>query len=285
MITKTLLADGSITVVDCRCDADTAAKPYAELHGAHSVSYVRKGSFGYSSRGRVCELVAGSTLLGRAGDEYVCTHDHAFGDQCLSFQFAPELAEALDDRAATWRVGAVPPLPELAPLGELAQSAADGRSDVGLDEAGMLFAARVLAILGADPRRSAAPRDASPRERRRAVAAALWIEANAHEAIDLGRVAKEVGLSRFHFLRLFARVLGVTPHQHLVRSRLRRAARLLAGGDCTVTEAAFEAGFGDLSNFIRTFRRAAGVSPSGFRRMARGERNILQDRIAMPALG
>jgi AraC family transcriptional regulator len=282
MITKTLLADGAITVLDCRCDAGPSAKPSAELHGAHSISFVRRGSFGYSARGRSCELVAGSTLLGRAGDEYVCTHDHACGDECLSFQFAPEMAEALDDRAATWRTGAVPPLPELAALGELAQSAAEGRSDVGLDEAGMLFAARVLAILGAAPRRAAT--DASSRERRRAVEAALWIEANAGEAIDLRRVASQAGLSRFHFLRLFARVLGVTPHQHLVRSRLRRAARLLAGGGCTVTETAFEAGFGDLSNFIRTFRRAAGVSPSAFRRMAkRGGRNILQDRIARPA--
>jgi AraC-like DNA-binding protein len=284
MNTKTLLADGSITAVDCRCDAGVAAKPSAERHGAHSVSYVRRGSFGYSARGRTCELVAGSTLVGRAGDEYVCTHDHACGDECLSFQLAPELAEALDGRAAAWRVGAVPPLPEIVAFGELAQSAAEGRSDVGLDEAGMLYAARVLAVAGAAPR-TPAP-DAGARERRRAVEAALWIEANAHEAIDLGRVAGQVGLSRFHFLRLFARVLGVTPHQHLVRARLRRAARLLAGGGAgTVTDAAFEAGFGDLSNFIRTFRRAVGVSPSAFRRMAKGDRNILQARIAAPVLG
>ena len=121
MITTTVLADASMAAVDCVCPAGVPAEPRTESHGACSVSFVRKGSFGYASRGRSCELVAGSTLVGRAGDEYVCTHEHhARGDECLSFQFAPELAEALDDRPATWRAGALPPLPGLAVLGELA---------------------------------------------------------------------------------------------------------------------------------------------------------------------
>ena len=88
--------------------------------------------------------------------------------------------------------------------------------------------------------------------------------------------AAEAGLSPFHFLRLFSRVLGVTPHQYLVRSRLRRAARLLADGVPSVTDVAFEVGFGDLSNFVRTFHRAAGVSPGRFRRAAKGDRKIFR---------
>ncbi|HEX9602943.1 MAG TPA: helix-turn-helix domain-containing protein [Myxococcales bacterium] len=56
-----------------------------------------------------------------------------------------------------------------------------------------------------------------------------------------------------------------TPHQYLVGARLRRAARLLLTTSLPVTEVALEAGFGDLSNFIRTFRRAAGRSPRAFR--------------------
>jgi AraC-like DNA-binding protein len=75
-------------------------------------------------------------------------------------------------------------------------------------------------------------------------------------------------------------VLGVTPHQYLVRSRLRHAARLLADDARSITEIAFGVGFGDLSNFVRTFHRAAGVSPRAFRKAARGDRKILQERIA-----
>ena len=89
-------------------------------------------------------------------------------------------------------------------------------------------------------------------------------------------------MSPYHFLRLFSRVLGVTPHQYLVRSRLRHAARLLADDSRPITEVAFEVGFGDLSNFVRTFRRAAGVSPRRFRQAAKGDRKIYQDRLARP---
>lgn len=113
----------------------------------------------------------------------------------------------------------------------------------------------------------------------------LWIDAHAHEPIDLESAAREVGLSSFHFLRLFANVLGVTPHQYLVRSRLRRAARLLADDTRAITDIAFDVGFGDVSNFVRTFHRAAGVSPRTFRRAAKGDRKILQDRLAPRSLG
>ena len=163
-------------------------------------------------------------------------------------------------------------------LGELAQAASEGASDVGVDEVGLCFAARFVAVVAGRP---AAGRATAERDRRRAVDAALWIDAHSHEEIDLERAAREAGLSAFHFLRLFGRVLGVTPHQYLVRSRLRRAARLLADDARSITDVAFGVGFGDLSNFVRTFHRAAGVSPRAFRRAAKGDRKILQDRLAV----
>jgi AraC-like DNA-binding protein len=167
-------------------------------------------------------------------------------------------------------------------LGELAQAAAEGRSDVGLDEVGMLLAARLVEVVsGRAPR----PLVARARDRRRAVDAALWMDGHSHEPIDLDRVAREVGVSAFHFLRVFANVLGVTPHQYLVGARLRHAARLLTDDARSITDVAFDVGFGDLSNFVRTFRRAAGVSPRRFRQAAKGERKILQDRLAAPSLG
>ena len=98
-------------------------------------------------------------------------------------------------------------------------------------------------------------------------------------------MASEAGLSPFHFLRIFASVLGVTPHQYLVRCRLRRAASLLAGDARSITDVALDVGFGDVSNFVRTFHRAAGVSPGRFRRAARGDRKILQDRLAARPVG
>jgi AraC-like DNA-binding protein len=278
MLTTSVLRRGSISVFDYRCSAGPSDKPFVELHRGHSISYVRAGTFGYRSRGKSFELVAGSILVGHAGDEYLCTHDHVCGgDECLSFHLAPETVETIGDRTEVWRTGGVPPLPELVVLGELAQAAAEGNSDIGLDEVGMLFAARFVETVSVRQRR---PPEAGARDRRRAVEAALWMDVHSNEPIDLESAAAQVGLSAFHFLRLFADVVGVTPHQYLVRCRLRRAARLLAEVDRAITDIAFDVGFGDLSNFVRTFHRAAGVSPRSFRRAAKGDRKILQDRLA-----
>ncbi|HET9451963.1 MAG TPA: helix-turn-helix transcriptional regulator [Aggregicoccus sp.] len=270
----------SVSVLDYRCDARPGDGPSAERHSRFSVSYVRRGSFGYHSRGASHELVAGATLAGHAGDEYGCTHEHHLaGDECLSFQFSDELADSLGATAAAWRVGALPPLPGLMVLGELAQQTADGHTELGLDEVALAFAARFVGT--ASGRREPAPRVCA-RDRRRAVEAALFLDAQSREPLTLEDTAAQLGLSAFHFLRLFRAVLGVTPHQYLVRARLRHAARLLATG-APITVIAYDVGFGDLSNFVRTFHRAAGVSPRAFRNASRGDRKILQERMASHA--
>ncbi len=278
-----LFSDSRLCVVDCRCTSGPLDKPFTETHRRHSLSYVRKGSFGCHCRGRRFDLVAGSLFVGHPGDEYVCTHEHPLGgDECLSFQFEPELVEHLGGDAAAWRCGSVPPLPALVVLGELAQATARGRADVALDELGMLIGARFVGLSGA---RRSSPRAASPGDRRRALRAAQWIEAHAAEAVDLAGAAAEAGLSKFHFLRVFTRVFAVTPHQHLIRCRLRRATRLLAESSMPVTDVALETGFADLSNFVRTFARAAGMPPLGLRRLAKserdGERARLQRQMAL----
>jgi AraC-like DNA-binding protein len=278
MASTTLLQRPTISVSDFRCDAVPGDAPFSEQHRCHSISYVRKGSFGYQTRGCSYELVAGSVLVGHPGSEFICHHDHVCGDECLSFFLEPELVEAIGDRTEAWQVGCVPPLPELMVFGELAQAAAEGRSDIGLDEIGQLFAGRFVEMVSG---KTARPVTASHQDRRRAVEAALWIDAYSHREIGLEAAAGQAGISPFHFLRLFSAVLGVTPHQYLVRSRLRHGARLLADDDRPITDVAYDVGFGDLSNFVRTFHRAAGVSPLKFRKASRGDRKIFQERLAL----
>jgi AraC-like DNA-binding protein len=262
----TVLKQGALTVADYRCRLGSAERPFTELHGCPSVSYVRAGTFGYRSRGRSFELVAGSVLVGNTGDEFVCTHDHrGGGDECLSFQLTPELVEVLGDHPQSWQRVALPPLPELMVQAELCQACSDGESDVGLDEAGLLFVSRFLQL---SANRELEPPDTRPLLRRRVVDSALWIDENFASDIDLASLSRQAGMSAFHFLRTFARVLGVTPHQYLVRCRLRQAARRLGCGEASVTQIALDVGFRDLSNFVRTFHRAAGLSPRRFRALA-----------------
>ena len=270
-----VFSSSDISVVDYRCTLGPGDRPFPEVHRCFSLAYVRKGSFGCRTKGKTFELVAGSILVGHPGNEYTCSHEHhVCGDECLSFQFSPEVVEPLRATKA-WRVGAVPPLAALVVVGELAQAAVEKKSDLSVDEAGMILAARFAAASG-----QSNGGELSARERRRAVEAAMWINEHAHEAIDLARTARVSGRSPFHFLRSFAKTIGVTPHQYLVRCRLQRAARLLAERERAITDVAFDCGFNDLSNFIRTFRRAAGVSPRAFRRASKGDRKKVQERLA-----
>jgi AraC-like DNA-binding protein len=252
-----LLEGGSLSVYRYRCTAGPDDKPYAEVHPCHSISYVRSGSFGCVTLGAEHEMVAGSVMIGRPGQEYMATHEHhGCGDECLSVKLAPGTADLLNlDKC---ELAALAPLPELMVLGELALAAAGG-----LDEAAMLFVERVVGI--ASGKRAGLVR-ASARERRRAVETALWLEANLAEPVGLEDAARQAGFSPFHVLRLFRNVIGVTPHQYLLRVRLREAARLLADPGRPITEIALDVGFADLSNFVRTFRRAAGMPPGAFRK-------------------
>lgn len=233
-----------------------------------------RGSFGYRWGGRSFELVAGSVLVGYPGDEYVCTHEHhAAGDECLCFQYTREVIDEIADEAK-WRVGALPPLAELMVLGEWAQSVASANDDVGLDELGMMLGSRFAQVATGKITAAAKP---LARDRRRAVETALWIDANAQSDIDLAAAAKIAGLSSYHFLRIFTAVVGLTPHQYLVRTRLRNAAKLLVESERQISDIALEVGFNDVSNFVRTFGRAAGASPRAFRHAVRSNRNFLQE--------
>ncbi|MBU8900889.1 AraC family transcriptional regulator [Corallococcus sp. M34] len=279
MQVSTVLKLESLRISDCRCSAGPDDAPFTEMHRNFSVAYVRRGTFSYQTQGESFELVSGSLLVGSPGDEYRCAHEHTRGDECLSFHLAPTLLDEMGIRPEVWQAGGVPPLPEMMVLGELAQATAEKRSDVGMDEVGMVFASRFAEVTSGRVHKAPSARAL---DRRRVVEAALWMDTHSHEPIDLETTALEVGLSAFHFLRLFSKVVGVTPHQYLLRSRLRHAARLLADDTRTITDVAFDVGFGDLSNFVRTFHRAAGVSPGRFRQTARGERKLLQERLTLP---
>src|SRR5579859_4359645 len=247
MPATTVLRRAHVTVVDYRCTIGPAdGPPQTEVHRTFSLSYVRKGTFGYHMGRKSFELVPGSILIGHPNFEYTATHEHAYGDECLSFHFSPELVDATGGSADLWQKGALPPVPELLVLGELAQAAVEGRSDVGPDEPGILLAAAFVDVVSG---RARSQRPPTVHDRRRAVRAAQWLDAHSSEDVDLDDAANESGLSRFHFLRVFSSVLGVTPHQFLLRARLRHAARLLASDFRPITDVAFDVGFGDLSNF------------------------------------
>jgi AraC-like DNA-binding protein len=87
--------------------------------------------------------------------------------------------------------------------------------------------------------------------------------------LSIQDVARQAGMSPFHFIRRFEGVFGLTPHQFRMQSRLDRAKLLLAGGQHSVTEVCFECGFASLGSFSDLFARRVGAAPSAYRRRAR----------------
>ena len=89
------------------------------------------------------------------------------------------------------------------------------------------------------------------------------------EPIALADAAAEAEMSAWHFLRLFRRTFGETPHQFLTRLRIDRAKDLLTVSGRSVTDICFDVGFSSLGSFSTLFARRVGASPIAFRRRVR----------------
>jgi AraC family transcriptional regulator len=105
-------------------------------------------------------------------------------------------------------------------------------------------------------------------QQRRIQRAVALVEAKFTDRLSCEEMARAACLSRFHFSRLFSRLMGFSPHEYLVRYRLEHAQKLLSSPEeeRSLADVAAECGFADQAHLARRFRRAYGVSPSAFRR-------------------
>ena len=83
--------------------------------------------------------------------------------------------------------------------------------------------------------------------------------------VALRVVAKEVGMSYFHFSRAFKQSIGMSPTNFIAERRIERAKRLLQETELPISEIALRAGFSSQSHFTTSFRRVAGATPKAFR--------------------
>ncbi len=100
---------------------------------------------------------------------------------------------------------------------------------------------------------------------RRIVQAKVYIDRHYMEAIDLDSIADEALFSKFHFIRLFKKSYGKTPHQYLTSVRLLQAMLMLQTG-APVIEVCFSVGFESVSSFTGLFKYSVGVTPAAYRR-------------------
>jgi AraC family transcriptional regulator len=247
------------------CSAGPDDRSVEERHNGYSIAAVIEGCFTYRAGKEASLLYPGALLLGNSRACYACRHDHSVGDRCISFSFDEDAFNEIAVSSGARKGFRRPMLPashRLAPLFAAIESLSWDASPLRAEEIGVAVAETAVADLEGGVRTAPAP---VGWEARRITDTLRLIEERPEEATDLAKLARIAGLSRHHFLRVFRRSVGMTPHQYLLRVRMARAARKLVRSREPVISIALDSGFGDLSTFNARFRATFGMTPTRYR--------------------
>ena len=271
-VLRTIAEGSGWCIAEYTCRAGPGDPRVEERHGSFTIAAVMEGTFRYRGETGTALLHPGAFLLGNVGASFECGHDHSRGDHCLAFHVEPDYFAELaafsggktEFRFKTAMLGAssatVPWLARTSALLDEADALALGEATAEL------FALTIGALSGY----ISAPQRISANDERRISRVFHLLESGFSESITLDQLAAAASMSKYHFLRSFRRIVGMTPYRYLLGLRLRHAAVRLAQSSAPVSAIAFDTGFGDLSTFNARFRRHFGASPSHYRTQLRG---------------
>lgn len=235
--------------------------PERERAAGHAVNFVEAGSFRVRTTGQWHEIARHSVFVTTPGLEFSCAHheDHP-ADCCFSVSYSEQAVESARS-SVTFGSSPVRPLTNRQAFLQLAL----GHCGPGDEARGEALAGALLWSLSAGNARHALFKP----ERlawyaARVDRAKATIEARYAEPLSLTTLARDSGMSVFHFARVFAELEGRPPHRVLADVRLAHACARLRDG-AGVTDTCFAVGFGSLSHFVTTFRRRYGSRPSDMR--------------------
>ena len=264
---RTLATGDGWSVHEVVCNAGPSDRPFEERHEGFSVSAVIDGSFTYRSDAGRGLLYPGALLLGNSGACFECGHAHGVGDRCISLNVRDDLFGEIAAAAAStsrfrFSAPSLPPSPKALPVVALMEALSLRAPALRREELVLGLIERVVAATADQKRIAAAP---AALEARRVVEAIRLVESDAARPVRLQDLAASAGMSKYHFLRVFRRLTGMTPYQYLLSARMRRAALDLASSRRPVLAIALDSGFGDLSTFNHRFRAAFGATPTQYR--------------------
>jgi len=256
-------------VEDCVCCLGARSPVATREHPRTAIAVMLAGTFATRASQGTALLVPGAMLIKNAATSHEYRHVDEGGDISVIFEYDDELLDEVHASFARVRRGrpmfaalAIPGSAQTAHATALAAQAFASRDPAVFEDAALAVAAAAAAV---DWSARTARGDATGSQLARVSRAVRYVDAHFADDCGLETLAAIADFSPFHFARVFRAVTGQTPRQHVIARRLDAAASALRTTHTPILEVALDAGFGDLSHFTTSFRRAFGASPGRYR--------------------
>jgi AraC-like DNA-binding protein len=243
--------------------------------GGHSnsleVCIARKGRAFVGLSRRALSHVPGEYLIVAPSEQHSCwTEKDAAGLVIVHLDEGAltELATEVRVPRPAWPSGIwTTPAPVRSALEQLVREHVTGSPDalhrLSLDSLGLQLA---IALFRVQLRREPAERVVERGKSAGLARAEEWMRANMCAQNSLGELASIAGLSPYHFIRSFRRTYGKPPRAYLLQLRVEEAATRIRTSDQSLTDIAFDLGFGSSSRLTEAFKKCYGVTPSRWRK-------------------
>jgi AraC-like DNA-binding protein len=110
---------------------------------------------------------------------------------------------------------------------------------------------------------------------KRIVNAKLYIDSHFACNIDLDNISEQARFSKFHFIRLFKSIYGLTPKNHLIKTRIDNAKKLLLCGH-SVLETGLMVGLESPTSFSGMFKKITGLTPSDYQKQEKARQSRIR---------
>lgn len=246
-----------------RCAADPAAPMKDWVYETPAIGFVLAGWFDYLAEGRSAFAAPGAVVLGNAGEHFNVRHHDTNGNKRLVALMQQAILDEIANDAGLdeprFQTVALPPGPAATRMYVWMRGLADGGE--AAEEYEIALAAAALRAPAWQPRRMRV----SAQDHKRALTAARHIETHFHERCSLATLSELTNSSRYQLIRAFSAIMGQSPNQYLINTRIRAAADLLRECRAPITQIALDVGFNDISHFYTCFKAAFGATPRRWR--------------------
>ena len=94
-----------------------------------------------------------------------------------------------------------------------------------------------------------------------------YIWENYDKPLDVGKLSEDADLSKYYFIKLFKELVHTAPYEYVITHRINESKKYLRGTVMKVSHISKAVGFKDECNFIRTFKKVTGITPSQYRKI------------------